>query len=107
MNHNDEHVDARMYMFASLYDGLCILVCIMFKLFNISIYPCSCSWGCLPICLVLIASPLPVGGSRTLHLYVLDIELHCLVIQAIDAQISMHCVVTIKSLQVSYRTLRI
>ena len=43
------------------------VLCIMFKLFNISIYPCSCSWGCLPVCLVLVASSSSVGGSGTLQ----------------------------------------
>ena len=37
------------------------------KLFNISIYPYSCSWGCFPICLVLVASSLSVGGSGMLQ----------------------------------------
>ena len=27
----------------------------------------SCSWGCLPICVVWVASSSPVGGSRTLQ----------------------------------------
>ena len=37
------------------------------NLFNLSIYPCSCSWGCFPICLVLVVSSSPVRGSGTLQ----------------------------------------
>ena len=40
------------------------------NLFNISIYPCSCSWGCFPVCLVLVASSSSVGGSWTLHSHI-------------------------------------
>ena len=40
--------------YESLYDGLCIwlciIVCIMIS-FNFSIDVCSCSWGCLPVCI--------------------------------------------------------
>ena len=46
------------------------------KLFNINIYPCSCSWGCLPGCLVLVASSSPIGGSGTLQIGIRALEGH-------------------------------
>ena len=49
------------------------------KLFNISIYPCSCSWACFPIGLVLVASSSPVGGSGTLQ----DATLYCQLVGSI------------------------
>ena len=39
----------------------------MFKIFISALYVCSCSWGCLPICLVLVASSSPIRGSGTLQ----------------------------------------
>ena len=51
----------------------CMLVCLMHltmhyvKIFNLSIDICPCSWGCLPICLALVASSSPVGGSGMLQ----------------------------------------
>ena len=53
--------------FRYVYEGLYILVSIMFKLFILALYACSCSWGCLPVCLVLVASSSPVRGSGTLQ----------------------------------------
>ena len=32
-------------LFRYVYEGLCILVCLMFKLFISALYACSCSWG--------------------------------------------------------------
>ena len=37
--------------YVSLYDGLCILVCIVFKFLISAFNPCSCSWGCFPVCI--------------------------------------------------------
>ena len=50
-------------LFHYVYEGLCILVCIMFKLFISALYACSCSWGCL----VLVASSSSVKRSGILQ----------------------------------------
>ena len=71
----DEHVECWNVMFASAECWVTMHLCMMDYVswyvlclsFYFSIDVCSCSWGCLPICLVLVASSSPVGGSGTLH----------------------------------------